>query len=102
VVGYPGGATEGPANWEHTLLRREFGFARIEGQVDRFELRCDWRRVVGEVNTSDAWRVPDSWGNCDVFVFGDPGARVRLVEFPPPATAGPEAPPPAAPATTMR
>lgn len=90
-IGYRSGAQEGPANWQHELLRREFAFDRIDGPVGDFEIRCDWRRLRAKVNTTDAWRIPDSWGACTILVFGEPGARLRLVEYPLAAVATPVA-----------
>lgn len=73
-------------HWQHALLRRKFGFEAVEGKVDEFELRCDWRRVRAPVSTEVVLELPASWGNCDVFVFGDAGAKLKLVEYPIAAT----------------
>jgi TonB family protein len=70
------------ASWQHELLRRKFAFNDIEGDVGRFELRCDWKRVVDEVSTEKAWEVPVDWGWCQMFVFGEIGAKLTLVEYP--------------------
>ncbi len=82
VVEYRSGCAEGRPNWQHELLRRKFTFDSIEGQVDDFELRCEWKRVVDKVSTEKTWEVPDSWGWCQVFVFGEIGAKAKLVEYP--------------------
>jgi hypothetical protein len=82
TIGYRSGCAEGRPNWQHELLRREFAFDSVEGKVDDFELRCDWRRIRGSVNTEQAWKVPENWGWCQLFVFGEEGAKVKLVEYP--------------------
>lgn len=82
TIGYRSGCAEGRPNWQHELLRREFAFDSVEGKIDDFELRCDWRRIRGSVNTEQAWKVPANWGWCQLFVFGEEGARVKLVEYP--------------------
>lgn len=82
VVEFRSGCEEGRPNWQHELLRRTFAFDHIEGKVDDFELRCDWKRVVDRVSTDKTWQVPVSWGWCQVFVFGEQGAKVTLVELP--------------------
>jgi len=88
VLGFPGvvefrsGCEEGRPNWKHELLRRKFTFDNIEGVVDDFELRCDWKRVVDKVSTEKVWEVPDNWGWCQLFVFGETGAKVKLIEYP--------------------
>lgn len=81
VVGYRSGCEEGRANWQHELLRRKFALEVIEGTVEDFELRCDWRRIQSPVDPDKVWEVPASWGWCQLFVFGEPGARVKLVEY---------------------
>lgn len=81
-VGYRSGCEVGAPNWRHQLLRREFSVIPQEGKVDKVEIRCDWRRTTDVISDEKAWKVPASWGNCQVFVFGDPGATVKLVEYP--------------------
>jgi hypothetical protein len=82
VVEYRTGSELDIASWQHELLRRKFAFNDIEGDVGRFELRCDWKRVVDDVSTEKAWEVPVDWGWCQIFVFGEIGAKVTLVEYP--------------------
>jgi TonB family protein len=82
IVEYRSGCAEGRPNWQHELLRRKFTFTEAAEGVDDFELRCDWKRVVDKVSTEKTWEVPPSWGWCQVFVFGDVGAKTTLVEYP--------------------
>lgn len=82
TVEFRTGCDEGASNWQHTLLRRKFAFGETQGQVDNFQLRCDWKRVIDKVSTDKAWEVPKSWGHCEVFVFGELGAQVKLLEYP--------------------
>jgi TonB family protein len=79
------------ALWEVRLLRREFGFADVKGKIERFELRCQGRRFTAKFETDKNWRVPPKWGACQLYVFGDAGATLRLVEMPDTTTA--QAPP---------
>lgn len=80
-------AREAPS-WEHKLLRRKFGFEAAEGKADEFRLRCDWKQVRGRVDTDVVLERPKEQTGCRVFVFGDIGARVRLVEYPEPPASG--------------
>lgn len=82
VIEYRTGCAEGRPNWQHELLRRKFTFDQLEGPVDDFELRCDWKRVIDEVSTEKTWEVPESWGWCQVFVFGEICAKLKLIEYP--------------------
>jgi TonB family protein len=74
--------TDETPHWAHSLLRREFGFAEINGSVGRLEIRCDWNRAIDVVEKNRTWAIPESWGNCRLFVFGEPGASFKLIEFP--------------------
>ena len=81
-VGIRSGSDVGAPNWRHQLLRREFMVEPGQGTLDKLEIRCDWRRTVDVVRPDKSWKVPTSWGNCQVFVFGDPDATLKLVEYP--------------------
>lgn len=70
------------AKWHHHLLREQFQFASVSGDVDRAELRCDWHRYVDAVTTDTVWRIPDDWGRCDLFVFGTAGTSFEVLELP--------------------
>ncbi len=79
----PAPRDDGPHGvWGHRLLRRMPGIQEIEGELDRVELRCKWKRVTAKPGEGKAWRIPEAWGTCDVFVFGEPGASFKLVEHP--------------------
>jgi hypothetical protein len=66
--------------WNHTLLRRNFAFPKIEGKVDRFELRCDQEEIESSITDKAEWHVPKNWSNCHLEVFGMPGASFQLRE----------------------
>lgn len=66
--------------WSYTPARRQFSFAGLDGNVERFEARCHSGRLGGAVETERRWKLPDEWGACEIFVFGDDGARFEFVE----------------------
>jgi hypothetical protein len=80
------GADQSPT-WSTNLLRREFTFTDVEGNPERFELRCENNLYQAAFDTSNQWRVPNSWGECLLIVFGPADATFKLVEMPkaPPA-----------------
>jgi len=82
TIGFRSGCDLGEPNWRHQLLRREFAVDALEGRADRLEIRCDWRRAKDSISPDKVWKVPATWGNCVVFVFGEQGARIKLVEYP--------------------
>lgn len=59
----------------------EPGIEDISGSLDRIELRCDWHRVRAKPEKRRAWRIPAEWGDCSIYVFGEPGSTFRLLEF---------------------
>ena len=73
----------GEALWNYVPARRGFSFASVDGNVERFEARCDNHRISAKVEPDKTWSLPDSWGRCQVFVFGDDGASFEFVELPP-------------------
>jgi TonB family protein len=71
----------GAGMWWHTLLRRTAGIEVVSGYLERVELRCDWRRVKAKPGEGKAWRIPPEWGDCSIYVFGEPGSTFQLLEY---------------------
>jgi len=74
------GTLSGRAPWSYAPLGRSFSFASVDGNVESFEARCDNHRVGAVVKADNTWTLPESWGDCRVFVFGEDGASFELVE----------------------
>jgi len=72
--------------WYYSPLRRTIAFDKIEGKASNFELRCEWRRYRDKVDPARVWRIPESWGDCQIIVFGQEGTRFKLLELPDPKT----------------
>lgn len=72
------------AKWRYKPLRREFRIANVEGKLDTIEFRCPWQRFVDGIEDSGVqiWEMPESWGSCTIFVFGEPGTTFDLYEVP--------------------
>lgn len=81
TVSYSGGNTDTRPNWQHQLLRRRLAFNDVGGKLGDFEIRCDWKRVTDQVAVTRVWTIPPEWGACTVFVFGEEGAKVQLIEL---------------------
>lgn len=69
-------------NWDYRLLRQKFSLAAISGELGDLEIRCSRQRLVDKAREGFSWVIPDSWGNCSVIVFGEPGATFNLLEEP--------------------
>jgi TonB family protein len=82
TVEYRSGCVEGRANFQYPLLRKKFAISDIKGKAPDLEIRCDRKRFVDSVSEEKMWAVPDSWGKCQVFVFGDDGTTLKIIEYP--------------------
>ena len=70
------------AVWGHQLFRRKFAFENIEGEVKDLDIRCDWQRASEkEVYAGKVWEIPESWGDCSLYVHGNEGTTFRLLEL---------------------
>ena len=65
--------------WSMKLLRRSFYLAEVEGQLDGIELRCG-EHYAAFANVDDAWLIPESWGECSLFVNGREGTTFKVVQ----------------------
>jgi len=72
---------DGAGTWRHTLLRRTTGIEDISGTLERVELRCEWHRVKAKPAKDRAWRIPPEWGDCSIYVIGEPGSTFQLLEY---------------------
>jgi TonB family protein len=68
--------------WAYTPVRRDFSFAEVSGNVERFEARCENHRLSAQVEAGTRWSLPAEWGSCRVFVFGEDAATFEFVEHP--------------------
>lgn len=68
--------------WHHTLMRKKFLLSNIDGDLDKVEIRCDYKKEVYSVAENTIWRIPKNWGQCDVLVKGNKGANFDLYELP--------------------
>lgn len=75
-------ATASAPSWGHQLLRRGFTIDQVAGQIDKVDIRCDWRRTTYDFDPALVWQIPESWGDCYVRVFGENQTTFKLVELP--------------------
>jgi TonB family protein len=76
----PCGSDSGQPLWTYTPARRTFSFAALNGNVERFEVRCERERLEGLIEADKTWSLPQDAENCRVLVFGDDGASFEFVE----------------------
>jgi len=83
IVVNPCDCDAGDALWAYVPARRTFSFANLNGNVERFEARCELQRLSGAVETDQQWTLEADWGFCQIFVFGDDGATFEFLEHVP-------------------
>ncbi len=66
--------------WSTMLLRNEFSLTKIEGELDKLDVRCANKRHVYTVEENNTWQLPKSWKNCSIYVYGAPQSSFTLVE----------------------
>ncbi len=69
-------------NWYYRPLRRKFSIADLDGELRDIEFRCSWQRTVTKAEEGTSWSLPEDWGDCSIYVFGEPGTTFNLLEIP--------------------
>ena len=70
--------------WVHRMLRRSFGLGDVRGgKLDVVDVRCTRanRRFVS-LPENAVLKIPDTWGDCSVYIKGDEGATFAFEEYP--------------------
>jgi hypothetical protein len=68
--------------WYADLVRNEFSLTNIEGSLHTLDVRCANKRHVYTVENNNTWRIPTSWMNCSIYVYGEPKTSFNLIEHP--------------------
>jgi TonB family protein len=70
--------------WVHRMLRRSFAFGDVRGgKLDVVDVRCTRanRRLVSMPEDA-VLKIPDTWGDCSVYIKGDEGTTFAFEEYP--------------------
>jgi TonB family protein len=68
--------------WHYALARNEFTLTNIDGKLSKMDIRCANKRHVYSIENNNTWTIPESWQQCNVFIFGDDDTTFNLVEHP--------------------
>jgi hypothetical protein len=64
-------------------MRRSFSIAEVSGSIDSVSIRCDrGTRRYDTYPDGAVWQVPESWGECGVYIKGESGTRFTFEEHP--------------------
>ena len=66
--------------WYVRAGRGYFYIDNIEGEIDSLTAECDRQRLELDFQSDADYRLPDRFGDCVVFVDGEPGTSFSLVE----------------------
>ena len=69
--------------WVHELSRRSFSLDQIQGEIEVVDIRCArgttrYYSVAQDVK----WSIPESWGDCGVYIKGKEGTTFAFYEHP--------------------
>lgn len=67
-------------NWSHNLVRNAFSIQDIQGEIEQLDVRCENKRYIYKVEEESVWKIPSSWGNCQVLISGKPKTSFKLLE----------------------
>lgn len=67
--------------WRISADRRIFTIAGVEGSIDEVDVECDFRKTTLDFQEEVEWQLPASWGDCELFVVGEPGTTFRFFHF---------------------
>jgi len=71
--------------WVYDLLRRSFSIADLSGDIQHVDIRCErGNQIYSFTSEDDNWNIPDSWGDCGVYVKGTTGTTFGLLQYPSP------------------
>lgn len=76
----PCNCDDGEPIWHYVPARRTFSFANANGNVERFEARCEAGRLQDSIEEGKSWTLAAELGTCRVMVFGDDEATFDFVE----------------------
>lgn len=68
------------ANWVYTLLKDEMSFDVHQGEIAELKLRCEKRFVGFRFAEHSTFRIPSSFGACELEVIGNPGTTFTLTQ----------------------
>ncbi|MEW6989254.1 energy transducer TonB [Colwelliaceae bacterium 6441] len=66
--------------WQYSLVRNEFSLTDIDGTLNKLDIRCANKRHVYTVENNNTWKLPKSWENCSLFIYGSDNTRFKLIE----------------------
>jgi hypothetical protein len=70
--------------WHFDVHRRMFTIASIEGSINSIDAECERRLLSLEYQPDVEWGLPDSFGDCAIYISAEPGTSFTFYEMLPP------------------
>ena len=67
--------------WRINAGRRMFTFGDVEGSIRSIDAECDMRTISIDFQADVDWALPESWGDCVLFVNASPGTTFSYFEL---------------------
>jgi len=69
-------------SWHFTPVRNDFSLSNIKGTLKSIDMRCDNKQFESDAVELVEWHIPDSWGTCQIHVYGEPGTTFDVLMLP--------------------
>lgn len=70
-------------SWDFRPVRNDFTLANVQGTLRSLDMRCDNKRFESAISASVEWHIPQSWGECHIQIYGEPGTTFDVLMLPP-------------------
>ncbi len=67
--------------WEFQPTRRTLTITKVDGKIEGLHFECDRRKADLPFQADVEWKLPASWGACDLVVDAKRGTTFSLYEF---------------------
>ena len=66
--------------WRLDASRRYFYIDNIQGEIESIDAECDTRKISLDFQPEADYQLPDSFGNCTLFIEGKPDTAFSFIE----------------------
>ncbi len=73
--------TNEAGNWSAKLLKPNFLFSNISGEINTLEFNCANKQSVLPYKADSVVQIPDSWGSCKLKVNAKPNTAFHLIQL---------------------
>lgn len=67
--------------WYTRLNRSSFSLVNMQQPLDKLDIRCKNKRSTYKIEADKTWNIPQKWGQCSVFVYGEQASEFEFVEL---------------------